>query len=432
MARVSWLLALLVCSAGLFVHVVVAQGTQGSILLKSPSNQFEFVEAEQSFIFQIDGTEGLFSCSLLVDGDVWKTYGGVEAGRSREFIVSISPGEHVWSVACENDGASLSSEERVFSVSPAAAQKDPVEKFYVGGTSKYWIYKVNLPLEEEAVVEGVRGKDHVELKLIKEGREFVMDLLLFPPLMDHTKGVQYADMKVDGGVRERLYEGEPRLFDVDKDGEPETAVTLEVVLRTMSLHVASLEASGDESGQVVGGEEDVEGVVESEGSGDETGEGFGKEEESASERGSVDKRGQPEQERNDVVKAGGVSGSGVADEEDVRLKPEKKRIESPASTLAFIVVVVLVIGMAFIIFFVSRTKDPYQDALREQKRNVRARRAKVSEKEVEDAVSRLAKQTDLLSKNTGKTEESRAVRSEGGTTQKRGGVIASTSRRRRR
>jgi len=192
------------------------------VAVYAPVNNTTATVMTQDFLFQLLGPEPASACSLVIDGDVIKTYVGIPKLANRQFKTDVSNGQHTWQVNCEVGGSMIKSQEMLLFVN-ASNISNCVQKVYKGsGTYRYTLDMDCSP----ATAQGLRTGDWIELRINEvsrlQGGRFENKLNFFIIYVLQTSSANGQDFvrlntNRDGTKRE-LFLGSTLALDSNQDG----------------------------------------------------------------------------------------------------------------------------------------------------------------------------------------------------------------------
>ncbi len=146
----------------------MALAEEGTVILKSPSDGYLSQEPSVVFIFDVKTEEAVKECSLILDGEVAKTYNVITSMTNVRLTATVPAGEHTWSIEClAGADSKLASAQRAIKVVDAAGMGTQVDIEYSGlveGARRY-IFQLDALKAREVVLEEVRPNDVIEIRL---------------------------------------------------------------------------------------------------------------------------------------------------------------------------------------------------------------------------------------------------------------------------
>ena len=151
----------------LIILVVLAQvmaAESPSVTIYTPKDNITSEKVQNSFVFEVRGSYDAEKCSLIIDGELLKTYAAVPKLSDREFTATLTNGLHEWQVVCDVNGEIVESELRVITVGAPEDSSGCVKKIYRGSGSFRYLMDTDC-LQNEITLSGVRVGDWIEIRV---------------------------------------------------------------------------------------------------------------------------------------------------------------------------------------------------------------------------------------------------------------------------
>lgn len=156
-------LILLLMGVMLIAGASALDGATAFVQLYTPGNNVTITSVSQEFMYSIQAPEDGKVCSLLVNGNVIRSFPNIERRKTGKFVGNLTNGEYTWKIQCSlMDGSTAGSETRTLTVN--AREGSCVEKIFKGQGAYRYAFTQGCVEKAQVIIPEARVNDWLEYK----------------------------------------------------------------------------------------------------------------------------------------------------------------------------------------------------------------------------------------------------------------------------